>query len=157
MKEEHKSAKEMWGKYLAFIDSNITNTEEKYSSWHFCDNEKDANNLAELTKQRIKRATTGLYYWHEVEGEKLPEAGDISIITDWYGVAQCIIQVKKVSIVPFKEVTEEFAKIEGEGDKSLEYWRTVHIDFFSRELKDYGKEFSEDMLVVCEEFEVVYK
>ncbi|MCT4606010.1 MAG: ASCH domain-containing protein [Marinisporobacter sp.] len=30
--------------------------------------------------------------------------------------------------------TEEFAKTEGEGDKSLKYWRKVHIDFFTREV-----------------------
>ncbi|MGO1528704.1 MAG: ASCH domain-containing protein, partial [Senegalia sp. (in: firmicutes)] len=44
-----------------------------------------------------------------------------------------------------------------EGDKSLEYWRKAHINFFSRELEKYDIEFSEDMPVVFEEFEVVYK
>ncbi|MDR5588638.1 MULTISPECIES: hypothetical protein [Clostridium] len=34
--------------------------------------------------------------------------------------------------------------------------RNGHIDFFNRELKDFNKEFAEDMLVVCEEFEVIY-
>lgn len=45
---------------------------------------------------------------------------------------------------------------EGEGDKSLEYQKEGHIDFFNRKLKNYNKEVSEDMLVVCEEFEVIY-
>jgi len=70
-------------------------------------------NLAELVKQGIKRATTGLYYLYEIEGDTLPELGDLSIITDWQGKAQCIIKTKKVTILPFKEVNEEFAKIEG--------------------------------------------
>jgi len=38
---------------------------------------------------------------------------------------------------------------------SLEYWRRVHKEFFGEELKENNIEFSEDMLVVCEEFEVV--
>lgn len=45
---------------------------------------------------------------------------------------------------------------EGEGDMSLEYWRKIHRVFFTEELKDLEKEFTEDMMVVCEEFEVVY-
>lgn len=157
MKQEHKSVREMWNSYLKSIGEDINNIDRKYISWYFCDNEKSANDLAKLVKGGVKRATTGLYYWYEVEGEELPKIGDFGIITDFDGVAQCIIQTKKVNIVPFKEVTEEFAKIEGEGDKSLKYWKKVHVAAFSRGLKEHGKEFSEDMLVVCEEFEMVYK
>lgn len=157
MVQEHKSVKEMWERYSMFIGNDINNTNYKYTSWHFCDNEESANNLAELVKQGVKRATTGLHYFYEVEGETLPKVGDLSIIIDWQGIAQCIIETEKVTILPFKEVTEEFAKIEGEGDKSLKYWREVHINAFNRELKEHKKEFREDMLVVCEEFEMVYK
>ncbi|PAB57424.1 RNA-binding protein [Anaeromicrobium sediminis] len=157
MRKEHKSVEEMWKLYLKSIGEQIKNTDKSYTSWYFCDNEKSANDLAKLVKDKVKRATAGLYYWYEVENEPLPKEGDLSIITNWDGIAQCIIQAKKVMLVPFNQVTEEFAKTEGEGDKSLKYWRDVHIDFFTRELKDQGKVFSEDMLVVCEEFEVVYK
>lgn len=69
MEQEHNSVEEMWGNYLTHIGSNIIDNEKKYISWHFCDNEEDANNLAELTKQNIKRATSSLYYWYEIDGE----------------------------------------------------------------------------------------
>ena len=42
--------------------------------------------------------------------------------------------------------------MEGEGDKSLDYWRKVHIKFFEEE---FGDKFNEDMEVLCEEFELV--
>ena len=157
MVEENKSVKEMWKNYLMSIGEDVIKTNKEYTSWHFCDTEESANNLAKLTKQGIKRATTGLYYFYEIEGETLPKVGDLSIIINWQGTAQCIIETKKVTILPFKEVTEEFAEIEGEGDKSLKYWRKAHIQFFNRELEEHNKEFSEDMLVVIEEFEMVYK
>lgn len=44
-----------------------------------------------------------------------------------------------------------------EGDRTLEYWREVHTSFFSNECVELGIPFEEDALVVCEEFEVVYK
>ena len=157
MVKENKSVKEMWENYLMSIGDDIINTNKNYTSWQFCDNEESANNLAELVRQGTKRATTGLYYFYEIEGETLPKTGDFSIIIDWYGIAQCIIETKKVTILPFKEVTKKQAEIEGEGDKSLKYWSEAHIKFFNRELKEHNKEFSADMLVVFEEFEIVYK
>ena len=88
--------------------------------------------------------------------KKLPEAGQFNVITDWSGKAQCITRTKKITILPFREVGEDLAFIEGEGDKSLDYWRKAHISFFTRELEKLNMEFSEDMLVVFEEFEVFY-
>ena len=58
---------------------------------------------------------------------------------------------------PFQEVSAEQAYREGEGDRSLAYWREVHKAFFSRELEAVGMEVREDMGVVCEEFEVGFK
>lgn len=154
MEKEHKSVTEMWGKYLNSLDDNA---DKNYASWYFCDNERSANELADLVKSGEKRATASLLYWYEVEGELLPKVGDLNIITNWDGIAQCIIETKKITIIPFEDVSEEFARTEGEGDKSLEYWRRVHIEFFTKELESIGKKFSKDMRVVCEEFEVVYK
>ena len=62
----------------------------------------------------------------------------------------------KVTVLPYDQVPAEFAYKEGEGDRSLNYWREVHEAFFANELAEAGLAFSEDMLVVCEEFEVVY-
>lgn len=50
-------------------------------------------------------------------------------------------------------MTEELAKLEGEGDLSLEYWKNVHYEFF----KSYNKDFNDDTKVVFEIFKVVYK
>lgn len=157
MEYEHKSVRKMWENYLNSIGERATNTSKSYTSWYFCDDEKSANNLAKLVREGVKRGTTSLYDWYSVDNEELPKVGCYSVITDWNGIAQCIIRTKKVTILPFKDVNEELAKIEGEGDKSLEYWQKVHIDFFTRELKEQKMEFSQDMLVVFEEFEVVYE
>lgn len=82
--------------------------------------------------------------------------GDYSIVTDWHGVARCIIRTTAVNIVPYDEVTVEFARKEGEGDLSLEYWRDVHYRALTHECNGIGIKFNPHMLVVCEEFEVVY-
>ena len=157
MAKEHKTVKEMWKKYLSTIGENINVTGKTYESWYFCNNEKDANELAGLVKKGIKKATASLHCLYEIENELIPEVGDYAVITNWKGVAQSIIQITSINTIPFKEVTEEFAAKEGEGDKTLSFWRKVHRKFFTLELKEHNKKFYEDMPVICEEFEVVYK
>lgn len=150
----HESVKKMWNQ---FIKSNDVDRESSYTSWHFCIEERDANELAELVKSGMKTATSSLHLFYEIEKERLPEVNDYSIITNFDGVAQAIIKTIHVRILPFKEVDAEFARKEGEGDRSLEYWRSVHIDFFEKELAELNKVFEEEMLVVCEEFILVHK
>ena len=76
----------------------------------------------------------------------------MNIILDSQENEVCVTVNKKVYIKPFKEISKEYAFLEGEGDKSLKYWREAHIKFFMEET--YG-EFNEDMEVVCEEFELI--
>ncbi|WP_252229994.1 ASCH domain-containing protein [Clostridium sp. ZBS15] len=156
MSNEHSSINKMWKEYLNLIGEDEITTKLEYNSWSFGDNESLANELVDLVLKEEKTATTSLYYLYEVENEQLPRVGQLGIVTDFYGNAKCIIETKYVNVLPFCNVKAEFAFKEGEGDKSLEYWRNGHIDFFNRELKDFNKEFAEDMLVVCEEFEVIY-
>ena len=53
-------------------------------------------------------------------------------------------------------VTYDICKREGE-DECIETWRDGHRRFFEKESKELGYEFSEDLLVIFEDFEVVYR
>lgn len=142
--------KEMWEKFRAEYDMEDCG----YDAWKFGD---DADRLADLTVKGEKTATASAYILYEIENEDLPEEGSYSIVLDSEGEAVCIIQTTRVYVVPFDQVTEEHACKEGEGDRSLAYWRSVHKAFFSDCLAEAGREFDERMEVVCEEFKLVYK
>lgn len=156
MEKHHDSVKKMWQSYIEGIGESIESTHKTYEAWHFCMDEKNANELATLVKKGVKRGTTSLYYSYQLENEPLPKIGQHNIILNWDGIAQCIIKTVDIEIIPFNEVSEEFAEIEGEGDASLDYWKKVHKIAFDNELKSTDQEFSEDMLVICETFDVVY-
>ena len=146
-KHQEKStmtAEEMWNQ------SGLTG---EYDAWSFGD---DADTLARLVKDGIKTATCSAYCFYELEEEGLPEAGAYNIILDSDEQAVCITRTTKVYVTPFSQVTAEHAFKEGEGDRSLAYWREVHKRFFTEELKEADLEFDEDMKLVCEEFEAVY-
>ena len=143
--------KEMWS---AFTAVHPEAAEAGYEAWAYgC----DPDELARLTLMGIKTATASAYPLYELEGEPLPESGTYSIILWEDGSAACITRTTKVYVIPFKEVGEDQAWREGEGDRSLAYWRSVHEVFFGKELISAGLAFTEDMAVVCEEFEVVFK
>lgn len=128
-----------------------------YESFHFGDSESLADELAALVVAGTKRATASLLWSFEAEGKPLPEPGHLSIVEQWSGEPVCVIETAAVAVLPFEQVGPEFAAIEGEGDGSLEYWRSGHWAYFGRECARIGKEPSASMLVVCESFRVIYR
>jgi uncharacterized protein YhfF len=144
-----------WSEFARTCDSDPT--PRFLEAFHFDDNEADANELAALVLAGRKRATAALLWTHEVTGKPLPKPGDLSIVTDFSRQAVCVIETTRIAIVPFDEVTAEFAAIEGEGDGSLAFWRRAHEQYFSRECSRIGREPSITMPVICEQFEVVYR
>ena len=115
-----------------------------------------ADELAELVLRGEKTATASTYELYKLENESLPQAGSFAVILDSQDKAVCIIEITKVSVVPFNEVLAEHAFKEGEGDKSLTYWQQVHQEFFTECLAEAGLEFSQETGVVLEEFRKVY-
>jgi uncharacterized protein YhfF len=147
----HLSA--FWGE---FAKTTAADEDRFYEAFFFGDSEEMANELAQLVLLGTKRATTAALWSYEAECQRLPLPGDLSIVTDWSGHPLCIIETRSVDVVPFREVTAEFAATEGEGDGSLSFWQRAHREFFSRECASTGREFSESMPVVCERFAMVY-
>ena len=152
---ENSSARNIWGD---FLDSHLEYAfVEEPRVTHFCDNEKDANECLKLVLSGTKRATTHSLLGLQMRKEKLPKIGDFTIITDWSGNAKCIVRTVAVRLKPFFSIREAYAKIEGEGDKSLKYWKETHWDYYTRELEPYGRRPVNSMIVVCEIFEKVYE
>ncbi|WJY27513.1 ASCH domain-containing protein [Sporosarcina trichiuri] len=128
---------------------------ETVNAWGFGDSEKMADELAALVVQGVKTATASNYKMYELGDEPLPKVGQYDIVLDGSGAPAAIIRTTAVDVMPFCDVPEEHAFLEGEGDRSLGYWRRVHEDFFKRELEAEGLVFDERIPVVCERFEVV--
>ena len=128
-----------------------------YEVFHFDDNQTSADALAELVLRGTKRATAGLVWSFESAGQSLLRAGDLSIVTNWAGAPLCIVETMAVDVVPFEDVSAEFAAVEGEGDGSLTYWQEAHWAYFSRECARIGRLPGARMPVACERFEVIYR
>ncbi|MFI3284751.1 MAG: ASCH domain-containing protein [Erysipelotrichaceae bacterium] len=112
--------------------------------------------LADLIVAGIKTATSSGYLFYQLENEAIPVVDSYHKVLNQQKEVVCIVQITNVSIKPFNEVSVQHAFKEGEGDRSLTYWQKSHELFFTEALTQVGQSFSMNMLVVCEEFEVVY-
>lgn len=140
----------MWQEFTAHHPDAAS---ASWEAWAYGD---APDQLAALTLAGVKTATSSLHAAYACEGEALPKAGEYSIILDSHDNAVCITRCTRVRILPYREVDEDHARREGEGDGSLAYWRKVHEAFFRKELNQISLPFTEEIAVVCEEFEVVY-
>jgi|TARA_R110000868_G_scaffold67413_10_gene200164 uncharacterized protein YhfF len=151
---DNASARNMWGDYLdKHLEDAFVNAPKTI---HFCDNEHDANECVNLVVNGIKKATSSSLLGLQLRNEPLPKIGDFMVITDWSGKAKCIVKTTAVKLKPYFSIDEEYAKKEGEGDKSLAYWKKTHWDYYQRELSEFNREPRESMIIVCQEFEKVY-
>ncbi|WP_455425208.1 ASCH domain-containing protein [Dryocola sp. LX212] len=123
---------------------------EKYENverWAFGDTERQADELAKLVLDGVKTATCS-----NLDGEGIPQPGDIFVVVDGKNEPVCAIELTTVDMKPFDQVDEAHALAEGEGDKTLAYWRREHQRFF----EEYEL-FSPDMTLVLMDFKVLEK
>lgn len=125
------------------------------SADYFCADEHNTNLCASLVVAGRKRATCSLAYWYLEKGERMPEQGDLLVVTDWSGLPKALVEIVSVTLCRFDEVDAAFAAEEGEGDGSQAWWREAHKAFFEREMKTEGREFDEHATLVLERFRVV--
>ena len=146
-----------WYAFLHSLPPNSRYFGKTYIAEGFGDSPNLAQELGQLVVDGIKTGTCSALWEWEAEGKNIPQPGLITIVLNGNGDPMCIIETMEVFVCRYRDVDEEFAESEGEGDHSLEYWRRAHKNFFSRVLPKIGREFSEDMPLVCERFKVIYK
>ncbi len=157
---ENLKAALMWEQYRKAQNKNLKKSDQAavndYSAWSFGGSSTIADELADLVNRGIKTATASAFPLYESEKESIPKVGEYSVILTSEEEPVCIIRLIEVEILPFNQVSAEQAFQEGEGDRSLEYWRRVHKAFFENELKQRRLKFTEEMQVVCEKFKRVF-
>src|ERR1700753_1477707 len=115
-------------------------------TFSFGDNPGLADELLELVLSGAKRATC----WAESQGLLSAEDGKMMVVLDGQGVPRAVVKAVELTKRRVDEVDDAFAYDEGEGDRSLQYWREAHTRYFTR----LGR-YAPDMMLWCERFEIV--
>ena len=142
------TGREMLRQYLAAKGMEIGG--ESVEVGPFGDGPEMADDLLRLILSGKKRATC----WAALN-EEPPEAGELTVVTDWEGNAGCVLETVCARRLRFSDVTWKMACKEGENER-LEQWQSEHIRFFSEEGLREGYAFSKEMEIIFEEFRVVW-
>jgi uncharacterized protein YhfF len=111
----------------------------------FGDSPALADELLDLVLKGVKTATCS------TDDEPNPSTpGERWIVLDGRGEPRCVIETTEITYRHYNDVDARFAHDEGEGDRSLAYWRDAHRRYFTR----LGK-FSDGMMLMCERFRLV--
>ena len=114
-------------------------------TFSFGDGPALADELAALVLAGRKTATC----WAASQG-LLTHVGKRMVMLDGAGRPRAVIETVELVERRFADVDAAFAHDEGEGDRSLAYWRRAHDTYFSR----LGQ-FAPDMLLWCERFRLL--
>ena len=148
---------QFWLAYLASLPLDAPDHNQSFVAEAFGDNPALADELAALIVAGVKTATCSCLWEWEAEGQPLPTPGLKTIVLDGRGQPVALIETTAVEVRPYNQVEAEFAFAEGEGDRSLAYWREGHWRSFSRALPRIGREPTETMPLVCERFRLLYR
>lgn len=104
-----------------------------------------------LVLRGTKRATASLPTDFGPERPE-PRSGDVSIVLDGKGRPRCVIETIEVRRLPSQEVDAAFARDYGEGDRTLEWWRSEGASYYARLAGRSGAE----VVLLRERFRVLY-
>jgi uncharacterized protein YhfF len=144
-----------WNKYLATLASDAPQRDVEFNVSMFGGPEL-ADELAALIVSGKKTAGSGLVKDYEVCADELPIVGNYTIVLSSDESPVCITRITKTKTSKFRDVGSDVAIAEGEGDLSLEHWRSAHIKFFTPSLLALEISDLNDADVITEFFEVVF-
>jgi uncharacterized protein YhfF len=147
-----EAVRRMWTEYLAATGTRA----ELIGAFAFGNTPEMADELADLVLHGPKRATAGLHLDHVRDGDPVPEPGDHWIVLDGRGAPVCVVRTTDVEVKPLNQVDAAFAWDEGEGDRTLDWWRRAHHRYFAAHCARIGVPFTEDLDTVFERFDLVW-
>ena len=146
-----------WEAFLA-QEENPEDADKRFlESYRIGDSEADADEGLQLILAGTKTATSSLLWEYELSGARPPAKGDLSIVLDGRNRPACVVETIWVAIQPFAEADEQFVHDYGEWDRTLATWRKECWDYYSNLCADLGRTPNEDMPLVFERFNVVFR
>lgn len=151
----HKDAR-VRGAWAAFCRAHAVDEATPYQAWYFGNSAELAHELMDLVVHGPKRGTAGLQWSIERHPDLAPVPHGYSVVCEYDGTPRAVLRTTDIQVKPFAQVDAQFAWDEGEGDRSLAYWKKAHWEYFSAECASLGREPSLEMPVVLERFELLW-
>lgn len=120
-------------------------------------NKETVDIILDLVLRGEKRGTFGVKLLQDRQPEITPSLGGEAVMVDMDGQPHGILKTKQLTPVPYKNISEEHLVIEGPGARKLEVWQDIHWPYWTSLLARHDLEPSQDMIIVVEHFDLVYR
>jgi uncharacterized protein YhfF len=95
------------------------------------------------------KTTTSSGFWDWPDG-RIPFVGALCVLLDGQNRMRGIIETQRVEIISFGSVDESLARSYGEGDRTLNWWRSTMGDYYRRDAARHGIAFTDDTALIFE-------
>ncbi|PPR77131.1 MAG: hypothetical protein CFH01_01676, partial [Alphaproteobacteria bacterium MarineAlpha2_Bin1] len=103
-----------------------------------------------------KVGTYSLPWLHEIYPWSKSSIGECILHVDFLGNPFAVVQVLKLELMYFKEISQEHTNLDGPPVRDLNIWKKLHEEYWSRELKIINKKTTPEMPVVIEKFKCIF-
>ena len=145
-----------WESYLDSMPED-RRPNEAFISAGYAGNSEITDELLGLYLSGRKTAGSSILEDFLAAGVPPPKVGNYWIYLNSFGMPSCILRTEEVVTHKFRDVPEEIAIAEGEGDLSLDYWKKIHSELYFPFLKSWGVGDINSATVITEFFSVVYR
>jgi uncharacterized protein YhfF len=150
---DRDAARRIWAAYLQVHPEH---GDDDPPSERFGDSAALADELLGLVLHGPKRATAEAVASFVHAGEPLPRIGGHWIVHDTAGAPRAVLRSVDLRLGPLDSVDAQFARDEGEDDRTRESWLREHRRYFQRVLPRMGVDYHDQVEVVFERFRVVW-
>jgi uncharacterized protein YhfF len=115
----------------------------------------DLSDHPRLMRAEKKNGTAHMVMDFERNNIPRRHPGDYWVILSPEAEPLILVRVTRVEEVAFKDVSQAWAEVEGEGDISLRWWREAHLAYFCRQCELWGVAWTEDHPIVLETWKLI--
>lgn len=149
-----QSITEFWEKFLK--DNNLPDSTPFGGELTYADDEGEQSPILALILCGKKTANFSALAGYHINNDPLPHKSMYYVLNNLKGDHMAVVKTVNVQILPFMEITWEMAQKEG-ADESLSDFRQRYTEFFREDSDIVGYDFSPEMPVVFEEFQLIWK
>lgn len=122
-----------WLQFLDSLPAGQPRPNGYLEAFYFGTKPDRAHEITRLVLDGTKTATGSVLWSLEAKGRPIPRQDDYSIVTNGGDDPACVIRTVDSKVIPFDEVGEEYAIWGGEGDRTLESWRSGYWSYILSE------------------------
>jgi uncharacterized protein YhfF len=142
--------------FWADVRKAVPDLPDNYRVRRASGNPEFAEIIMDLILTEKKRGLFGLKLLQDRQPEQVPTLGGVMVLVDFEGIPRGAVQTVKITPAPYKDINDEDLAVEGPEARQLDVWQNIHWPYWTTMLEPHGLSPSEDMIVVVEQFKLIY-